>query len=82
MTFKVRQQPLPPGIAAAVQGLQLKINNRVVGDLRTFCSTWQDVSFDWVAGSGTSTLEWVDVGAADDSIGVLLDDLKVQFENF
>lgn len=82
VTFKVRQQPLPPGFAAAVQGLQLKINNRIVSELRNFSSTWQDVSFDWVAGSGTSTLEWVDVGAADDSIGVLLDDLKVQFENF
>lgn len=82
ISFKVRQQPLPPGFAAVVQGLQLKINNRVVSDLRNFSSTWQDVSFQWVAGSGTSILEWVDVGAADDSIGVLLDDLKVQFENF
>jgi hypothetical protein len=82
VTFKVRQQSLPPGFAATVQGLQLKINNRVVSELRNFSSTWQDVSFDWIAGSGTSTLEWVDVGAADDSIGVLLDDLKVQFENF
>jgi hypothetical protein len=82
ISFKVRQQPLPPGFTTVVQGLQLKINNRIVSELRNFSSTWQDVSFQWIAGSGTSTLEWVDVGAADDSIGVLLDDLKVQFENF
>lgn len=82
ISFKVRQQPLPPGFTTVVQGLQLKINNRIVNELRNFSSTWQEVSFQWIAGSGTSTLEWVDVGAADDSIGVLLDDLKVQFENF
>jgi hypothetical protein len=82
VSFKVRQQPLPPGFTTTVQGLQLKINNRIVSELRNFSSTWQEVSFNWVAGSGTSILEWVDVGAADDSIGVLLDDLKVQFENF
>jgi hypothetical protein len=82
VSFKVRQQPLPPGFTNTVQGLQLKINNRIVSELRNFSSTWQEVSFNWVAGSGTSILEWVDVGAADDSIGVLLDDLKVQFENF
>lgn len=82
VSFKVRQQPLPPGFAAVVQGLQLKINNKVVRDLRAFGTTWQEISFDWVAGSGMSTLEWIDIGAADDSIGVLLDDLRVQFENF
>lgn len=82
VSFKVRQQPLPPGFAAVVQGLHLKVNNRIVRDLRSFGSNWQEISFDWVAGSGMSTLEWIDVGAADDSIGVLLDDLRVQFENF
>lgn len=82
ISFKVRQQPLPPGFPVTVQGLQLKINQTLVKDLRTFGTTWQEVSFDWVAGSGSSKFEWIDVGAADDSIGVLLDDLRVQFENF
>lgn len=82
VSFKVRQQPLPPEFGTVVQGLQLKINNRIVRDLRNFGTTWQEVSFDWVAGSGMSKLEWIDVGAADDSIGVLLDDLRVQLENF
>jgi hypothetical protein len=82
VSFKVRQQPVPAAYGALVQGLQLKINNRIVRDLRNFGASWQEVSFDWVAGSGMSTLEWIDVGAADDSIGVLLDDLRVQLENF
>ncbi|HYX31848.1 MAG TPA: hypothetical protein VE954_01950 [Oligoflexus sp.] len=82
ISFKVRQQPLPPGFAPTVQGLQLKINQTLVKDLRTFSNVWQDVTLDWVAGSGTSKIEWIDVGAADDSIGILLDDLRVQGENF
>jgi hypothetical protein len=82
VSFKVRQQPLPPGFVSVTQGLQVKINGTVVRDLRAFDSAWQEISFDWVAGSGMSQLEWIDVGAADDSIGVLLDDLRVQFENF
>jgi hypothetical protein len=82
VSFKVRQQPLPPGFASVVQGLQLKINDKLVRDIRSFGTTWQEVSFDWVAGPGMSTFSWIDVGAADDSIGVLLDDLRIQFENF
>jgi hypothetical protein len=82
LSFKVRQQPLPPGFVTVAQGLQVKINGTVVKDLRSFANSWQEISLDWVAGSGLSQVEWIDVGAADDSIGVLLDDLRVQFENF
>ncbi|WP_141732490.1 hypothetical protein [Oligoflexus tunisiensis] len=82
VSFKVRQQPLPGGVGPFLQGLQVKINGQVVRDLRAFTNAWQDVSFEFVAASGLTKIEWVDVGAADDSVGVLLDDLRVQVENF
>jgi hypothetical protein len=81
VSFKVRQQPIPNGFTA-VQGLQLKINGQVVRDLRAFTNAWQEVTFDFVAASGLTKIEWVDVGAGDDSVGVLLDDLRVQVETF
>lgn len=81
--FKIRQQPLPPGFAPVVQNLQLRINQTVVKEFGNLSNAaWQEISFDFVAGSGVTRLEWFDAGASDDSIGVLLDDLRLQLGNF